>query len=157
MAIALSVTSPVFDNGAIIPARYTCDGENLSPPISISGVSEGAHSLVLIVEDPDVPAAIRPDGMFDHWVLFNIPAMTTTISEGASAGISGTNGAGESRYTGPCPPKEYEPNEHRYFFRLYALDVELSLTEGASKSDVQSAMAGHVLQEALLIGRYQKK
>jgi Raf kinase inhibitor-like YbhB/YbcL family protein len=158
MAITtLAIASPVFDVGGDIPPRYTCDGEQLSPPISISGVSEAARSLVLIVEDRDVPPALKPDGIFDHWILFNIPAMTTDIQEGASAGIAGRNGAGHNGYIGPCPPKEYEPSTHRYFFRLYALDTELSLTEGAARAEIERAMAGHVLQEALVIGRYKKK
>jgi Raf kinase inhibitor-like YbhB/YbcL family protein len=158
MAIStLTIASPVFEVGGDIPSRYTCDGENFSPPISISGVPEAAHTLVLIMEDRDVPAAIKPDGIFDHWILFNIPAMTTDIQEGASAGIAGKNGAGQNTYIGPCPPKEYEPRTHRYFFRLYALDTELSLTEGAARADIERAMAGHVLQEALVIGRYRKK
>jgi Raf kinase inhibitor-like YbhB/YbcL family protein len=153
----LSITVPVFDVGGDIPPRYTCDGENLSPPISISGVSAEARTLVLIMEDRDVPAAVKADRIFDHWILFNIPAMTTDIREGSAAGIVGKNGAGENSYIAPCPPREYEPSTHRYFFRLYALDAELSLTESAARTDVEAAMAGHVLQEALVIGTYRKK
>lgn len=156
MTLQLSITSPVFDVGGDIPSRYTCDGDQFSPPLSISGVREDAKTLVLIVEDPDVPKALRPDGVFDHWVLFNIPAMTTDIQEGASAGVTGKNSAGGNEYVGPCPPKDYEPSTHRYFFRLYALDTELSLTEDATKADVQEAMGGHILQEALMIGRYKR-
>ncbi|HVU75635.1 MAG TPA: YbhB/YbcL family Raf kinase inhibitor-like protein [Candidatus Paceibacterota bacterium] len=157
MAMQLSITSPVFQVEGVIPQRYTCDGEAVSPPLTISGVSEAVKTLVLIVEDRDVPKALKPDGIYDHWILFNIPAMTTDIAEGASAGISGKNSAGENGYAAPCPPKEYEPSEHRYFFRLYALDTELLLSDGASRQDVEAAMAGHVLQEALVIGRYARK
>jgi len=154
-AMSLSLTSE-FQNGASIPARFTCDADNVNPKISIGGVPEGTASLALIMDDPDVPKVLRPDGMFDHWVLFNIPPTTTEIVEGGSAGIAGHNGRGEPAYTGPCPPREYEPREHRYFFRLYALDIELELTEGASKEDVLKAMEGHVLEEAELMGRYQR-
>jgi Raf kinase inhibitor-like YbhB/YbcL family protein len=95
--------------------------------------------------------------MFDHWVLFNIPPTTTEMAEGAGVGVSGVNGAGKNEYTGPCPPKQYEPSEHRYFFKLYALDVELQLAVGATKSAVEAAMNGHILGEAQLMGKYKKK
>ena len=108
------------------------------------------------MDDPDVPKVLRPDGVFDHWTLFNIPSTTTEIPEGGTAGTEGKNGAGNSRYTGPCPPAQYEPSEHRYFFKLYALDTELSLPEGASKADVLKAMEGHVLGQAELIGKYKR-
>lgn len=153
----LSITSPVFDNGGEIPSRYTCDGEQVSIPLSFGGVPEGTQSLALIVDDPDVPKQVKPDGMFVHWVLFNIPPMATGIPEGGSVGITAKNGAGQNFYAGPCPPKQYEPSEHRYFFKLYALDTLLQLTENTTKEDLLTAMQGHIIEEAQLLGRYQKK
>ena len=152
----LVLTSPAFAESASIPSKFTCDGEQLSPPLSISGVPEGAKSLVLIMDDPDVPKALRPDGMFDHWVLFNILPTTGDIPEGGSVGTPGQNGSGQNEYTGPCPPRQYEPNEHRYFFKLYALDTELPLEAGASKTEVEQAMRGHIIAQTELIGRYKR-
>lgn len=155
---SLTLTSSAFEHDGNIPARYTCDGtRTLSPALMWSGVPEGALSLALVMDDPDVPKAIKPDGVFDHWTLFNIPPTTTEIPEGGSIGSAGVNGAGNSTYTGPCPPPQYEPSEHRYFFRLYALDTELSLAPGASKTEVLAAMQNHVLAEAELMGRYKRQ
>ncbi len=108
------------------------------------------------MDDPDVPRVLRPDGVFDHWILFNIPPKTVEIAEGGTVGTAGKNGTGGNRYTGPCPPPQYEPSEHRYFFRLYALDMNLSLKEGSMKGDVLKAMEGHVIGQAELIGKYKK-
>lgn len=154
----LVLASSAFEDGGPIPSKYTCDDNRLlSPPLSISGVPEGTESLALIVDDPDVPKVKIPSGVFDHWTLFNIPAGTREIPEGGSAGIAGANSAGQNAYTGPCPPKEYEPSEHRYFFKLYALDAELPLRAGASKADVEKAMEGHIIAQTELVGRYKKK
>ena len=161
---SLSLTSPAFSGGGTIPSKFTCDGDrSVSPPLLISGVPEGAKSLALIMDDPDVPKILHADGVFDHWVLFNIPPETKEIPEGlpaqagGSAGTVGANGAGKNAYTGPCPPPQYEPSEHRYIFTLYALDTELPLTEGASKSEVLSAMQGHVISEVQLVGKYKRQ
>lgn len=154
--MTLSLTSPAFQNSASIPSQFTCDAENVSPPLSISGVPAEAKSLALIVDDPDVPKALKPDGVFDHWTLFNIAPDTTAIPQATAVGIAGANGAGKNQYTGPCPPREYEPSEHRYFFRLYALDAMLDLPTGASKADVLSAMEGHILAETELMGKYKR-
>lgn len=154
--MTLLLTSPAFQNSASIPSQFTCDAENVSPPLSISGVPAEAKSLALIVDDPDVPKALKPDGVFDHWTLFNIAPDTPTIPQATAVGIAGANGAGKNQYTGPCPPREYEPSEHRYFFRLYALDAMLDLSAGASKADVLSAMEGHILAEAELMGKYKR-
>ncbi|MEY4747107.1 MAG: hypothetical protein RLZZ416_156 [Candidatus Parcubacteria bacterium] len=152
-----SLTSSAFAAGSAIPSPFTCDGENKSPSLSWAGVPEGARSLTLIMDDPDVPKQLKPDGVFDHWVLFNIPPSTTELAAGGTAGMPGGNGAGKNGYTGPCPPAQYEPSMHRYVFRLYALDTDLPLQEGASKSDVLKAMQGHVLGQAELIGMYKRK
>ena len=154
----LSLTSSEFKEGESIPSRYTCDDKrDLNPPLSISGVPGGAKSLTLIMDDPDVPKALKPDGMFDHWVLFNIPPATSGIPADSSAGTPGSNSAGAHAYTGPCPPPEYQPNEHRYVFKLYALDAMLDLPAGAAKAQVEQAMKGHILEETQLVGRYKRK
>lgn len=156
--LSLTLTSPAFEHGGKIPAHYTCDGtRTLSPALVWSVVPDGTVSLVLIMDDPDVPKAIKPDGVFDHWTLFNISPTTTEIPEGGSVGSAGVNGAGSNAYTGPCPPPQYEPSEHRYFFRLYALDIELPFASGATKTEVLAAMQGHVLAEAELMGRYKRQ
>lgn len=158
----LTLTSSAFGHNGIIPSTYTCDDKrDLNPPLSISGVPEGAKSLALIMDDPDVPKALKSDGMFDHWVLFNIPPPpaggTLEIASGVTVGTPGANGAGKNQYTGPCPPREYEPSEHRYFFKLYALNIELPLEAGASKADVEKAMEGHIVGETELVGRYKRQ
>ena len=157
MPTTLVLTSSAFQPDGSIPSQYTCDGDHTPPPLSIAGAPEGTQSFALIMEDPDVPTPVKPDGKFLHWVLFNIPATTTEIGPTGSVGVQGLNGAGAEGYTGPCPPKEYEPQEHRYIFSLYALDAELSLTAGATREEVVQAMEGHILGETQLIGRYKKQ
>lgn len=152
----LALGSPAFADGAAIPAAFTCDGDQTNPPIRIAGVPAGVKSLALIMDDPDVPKALKPDGIFDHWILFNIPPETKEILSGAAVGIAGGNGAGKAHYTGPCPPKEYEPSEHRYFFKLYGLDAKLDLPVGSSKATVEQAMEGHVIAKTQLMGTYQR-
>ena len=135
-----AVSSPAFSNGAEIPRRHTCDGENRSPVLVWRDTPTGTRSFVLIVDDPDAPS-----GTFTHWVLFDIPAGLTELSEAAtSVGRSGRNDFGKDGYGGPCPPKGHGP--HRYFFKLSALDVEtLELLDGTSRSRVEAAMKGHTL------------
>ena len=157
MPKALVLSSSEFLNDGLIPARYTCDGDQINPPLTIEDVSDDVKSLVLIVNDPDVPKQIKSDGNFDHWVLFNIPPTTAEIAAGTTAGTPGSNGAGKSEYAAPCPPKEYEPSEHRYFFKLYGLDSELSLKAGASRAEVENAMQGHVIAQAELVGTYKRR
>ncbi len=149
----MKLTSTAFEHQGKIPSKYTCDGANISPPLSISDVPSQAKSLVLILDDPDVPKHLRKDGMWDHWVVFNIPASLTEIKEGEEP--EGTHGIGTSNnldYNGPCPPDR----EHRYFFKLYALDTELKLPEQAEKQQVEKAMEGHVLAKTELMGRYER-
>jgi Raf kinase inhibitor-like YbhB/YbcL family protein len=155
----LTLTSSAFQEGKSIPSLYTCDGKNIHPPLSISGVPTSTKSFVLIVTDPDIPQAVKDAmhiSMFDHWVLFNIPSTTTELAEGTSTvGVEGNNTRGPG-YTGPCPPPQYEPREHRYVFSLQALDTTLDLPPGTSKDAVQKASEGHILETAVLIGRYKR-
>ena len=150
----MEITSTAFTHDNSIPALYTCDGEGVSPPLTIRGVPESAKSLVLIMEDPDVSPQVREDRMWDHWIVFNIPPNTTQIPEGVEPeGVHGVGTSGTNAYHGPCPPDR----EHRYFFALYALDTFLDLPEGASKQDVLQAMEGHVIEQAELVGRYNRQ
>ncbi|MFA6503056.1 MAG: YbhB/YbcL family Raf kinase inhibitor-like protein [Candidatus Paceibacterota bacterium] len=154
----MKLASPAFEHAGSIPPAYTCDGDRfLSPPLTITDVPEAAQSLVLIVDDPDVPKALREDGNFTHWVLFNISPATNDLPAGEGVGTAGANTRGDARYTGPCPPPEYEPKTHRYFFKLYALDTILDLAEGTSKEEVESAMSNHIIATTELLGTYAKK
>lgn len=161
----MTLTSTVFQNGASIPSQCTCDASppagGSNPPLSWSGVPAGTKSFALIMDDPDVPKQLKPDGVFDHWVLFNIPATTTSIAASSppagGPGVSGANSSGRSAYTGPCPPPQYEPSEHRYIFRIYALDAMLNLQSGATKAEVLQTMQGHILGQGELIGRYKRQ
>ncbi len=154
MGSNMKLTSFQFDNNSSIPEKYTCEGQDINPPLEISEIPEGTKSLVLIMDDPDVPKHLREDGVWDHWIKFNIPPVVSVIAEGEEPqGVSGRGTSGNLKYHGPCPPDR----EHRYFFKIYALDAELKLTEGASKKEVQKAMENHVLEETVLIGLYIKK
>lgn len=150
----MQLTSPAFKEGGKIPEKFTCEGDNISPELSISGVPFYAVTLVLIMDDPDVPESVRRDKMWDHWIVFNMPPRTSRIPENAQpSGILGKNTDGDLAYQGPCPPDR----EHRYFFKLFALNIELPLRPGASKAEVEKAMEGHVMDSAQLMGRYEKR
>ena len=154
----MKLTSLAFSEGSEIPSQYTCDGGNTNPALEISGVPVNAKSLVLIMDDPDVPAAVRPERMWDHWVVFNIPPTTTSVPAGQNpSGIAGKNSGGKLAYGGPCPPPQFEPSRHRYFFKLYALDTMLDLPEGATKAEVITAMKDNIIATATLMGTYQRK
>ncbi|MCR4263525.1 MAG: YbhB/YbcL family Raf kinase inhibitor-like protein [Candidatus Roizmanbacteria bacterium] len=159
--MAFTLTSTAFENDEMIPAKYTCDGDReLSPPLTISDVPEVAKALVLIMDDPDIPEVKKKEygiSAFDHWTLFNIPPETREIPEGGTVGTPGATTKGELKYTGPCPPPEYEPSEHRYIFKLYALLEPLALNAGATKEEVLDALAPVKLAETELIGRYSRK
>lgn len=150
-AMALTLTSPAFEEGALIPKKYTCDSEDYSPPLKWTDVPDNTRSFVLIVDDPDAPI-----GTFDHWLVFNIPADTHELEENLSqlpeSTKQGSNSWGKAQYGGPCPPDR----EHRYFFRLYALDTQLDLPEGTSKEELHQAMEGHILEQTHLMGRYDR-
>ena len=152
--MAIELNSTAFSEGEMIPARFTCDGEDVSPPLAWSGVPEAAQSLALICDDPDAPV-----GTWDHWVLFNIPADASGLPEAVSAdatlengAVNGQNSWGRLGYGGPCPPG----GTHRYFFYLYALDTRLALDSGASKAQLRQAMQGHILAEGQIMGRYAR-
>lgn len=154
------LTSPSFNQGAVIPAKFTCDGENVNPELNIRDVPPDAKSLVLIMDDPDAPG-----GTFTHWTVWNINPRIEVIKEGSvPAGLSadGSHGAeavegktsfGRSGYGGPCPPAG---KPHRYFFKLYALDTVLNVNSYASVNELRSGMNGHVVAEAELMGTYQR-
>ena len=149
----MKLKSRAFEHEGKIPSKHTCDGENVSPLLEISDVPKNAKSLVLIMDDPDVPKRLRKDGMWDHWVVFNIPPDVQKIAEGEEPpGTPGIGTSGNSGYYGPCPPDR----EHRYFFKLYAMDRLLNLPEKSTKTTVEKEMAGHVIEEAVLMGRYER-
>jgi Raf kinase inhibitor-like YbhB/YbcL family protein len=148
------LASPAFAYGEVIPREYTCDGAGTPPLLTVAGVPAGTRSLVLIMQDPDVSKQLRPDGLFVHWVMFNIPMISTTVTP--TTGVTAKNTKGDNAYMGPCPPPEYEPKEHRYFFTLFALDAELPLDGSAYKRDVIDAMRGHVIGKTQLMGRYTR-
>lgn len=156
MTGGFSLSSSAFADGMSIPSRFTCDGAQTSPHLVISSVPAQAKSLVLIMADPDVSKQLKADGIFDHWILFNIPPETIEIPEGGTVGTPGVNGAGKNAYAAPCPPPQYEPSEHRYIFALFALDTTLALNPGASKTDILAAMEGHILAQTELTGKYQR-
>jgi hypothetical protein len=146
----MEISSPAFEQGGEIPVRFTCDGEDVSPELRITGIPEGA-SLALIVDDPDAPA-----GTWDHWVEYDIPTSgpELTIAENAGQlGTPGLNSSGETGYGGPCPPPG---TPHRYFFRVYALDAPLSIPGEADSDALRTAMEGHVLAEAELMGTFER-
>ena len=136
----------MFESNQLIPAKYTCDGDNVNPPLTIEGVPEGTKSLVLIVDDPDAPA-----GTFDHWVVWNIPP-TSKIEENTVPGAEGLSSYRKHAYGGPCPPY----GTHRYFFKVYALDTKLDLSANSAKKDVEKAVGSHVLAEGELVGLYRR-
>ena len=149
----MKITSPAFANNGSIPRQYTCQGKGINPPLEFHAVPPNAKSLVLIMDDPDVPSWVRADCMYDHWIVFDILPETKMIPEHAiPRGVHGKNTQGKDAYTGPCPPDR----EHRYFFKLYALDTLLELPKGSSKKQVEKAMHGHIVAEAHLMGRYEK-
>lgn len=150
----MKLISRVFKQGQSIPSIYTCDGKGWNPPLEISQVPENAKSLVLIMEDPDVPQSIRADQLYVHWVIYDIPPDTKTIAEHTTPpGIQGKGTNGQTAYMGPCPPDR----EHRYFFKLYALDTKLNLPKGQTKTEVEKKMQGHIIATAELMGKYVRR
>lgn len=154
--MALGISAPAFQDGGEIPAAFTCEGRDLSPALTFSGVPAEAKSLALIVDDPDAPDPAAPKMTYVHWVLFDLPPDTAGLPEGVTslpAGAKdGLNDWRRTGYGGPCPPI----GRHRYFFKLYALDTTLSHLDRPTKAELLAAMQGHVLAEAQIVGTYQK-
>lgn len=158
VTVALILTSSAFAEGGAIPAKHSCDGADVSPPLAWSGAPPGTVTFALIVDDPDAPA-----GTWVHWVLFNLPSNLMALPEGVpktdplrqfGAALQGRNDFRRVGYGGPCPPTG---RAHRYFFRLYALSVALPLRSGAGKQEVERAMRAHVLAETTLMGTYARR
>ena len=155
----LTLTSPAFRSGAEIPIQHTCEGADTSPALEWSGVPPRAKSLVLVVDDPDAPDPKAPKMTYVHWVLYDLPAGTTRLAEGAARGglpagtREGKNDWKRTGYGGPCPPI----GRHRYFFKLYALDAELPDLGQPTKPQLEKAMEGHVVEKTELVGTYEKK
>lgn len=143
----MEITSPAFEHHKMIPKKYTCQGEDISPPLDFKNVPENALSLVLIMDDPDAPG-----GVFDHWIVWNIPPKSH-LKEGESGLTVGLNSYRVNQYRGPCPPIG---KDHRYFFKLYALDTVLSLPQNIHKRDLEMAIENHVIASATLVGLFKR-
>ena len=143
----LVIQSAAFANNGHIPPKYTCDGENVNPPLEIRDIPEDTKSLAIIVDDPDAPS-----GLFTHWLAWNI-SPEEQIVERSNQGTSGMNDFGKTGYGGPCPPS----GAHHYYFKVYSLDRELHLTAGESRAALLEAMEGHILATGELMGRYKRK
>lgn len=145
----LQISSPAFAHQGAIPARFTCDGQDINPPLAFGNIPAGTKSLALIVDDPDAPV-----GMWVHWVAWNIPPETQEIRENSvpAGAVQGLNDWKSNRYGGPCPPS----GTHRYFFKLYALDTKLNLAPATTKTSLERAMEGHILARGELQGTYRK-
>ena len=151
----IKLTSSAFEDGGMIPSKHTCDGQDVSPALKWDNVPEEARSIALICDDPDAPM-----GTWVHWLLFNLPAEARELSENVPADDTLASGAGQGLtdfgrvgYGGPCPPG----GTHRYFFKIYALDVQVELTSKARKRDLLSAMEGHILAQGQLVGKYKRR
>lgn len=144
----MEIKSSAFGHKGSIPPEYTCDDRNMSPPLEFSGAPEKTVSFALIVDDPDAPGRV-----FVHWLAWNIPSKTKSLSAEAHVPEEGRNDFGENAYGGPCPPPG---KPHRYFFKLYALDTKLDLPKDSGKQQLENAMKGHILAQAELIGLYQR-
>ena len=156
--MAITLRSPAFSHNGAIPRQYTCEGADLSPALEWGGLPEGTKSLVLIVDDPDAPDPKAPKMTWVHWVLYNIPPSATGLPENVKSALpagtlEGVNDWKRTGYGGPCPPI----GRHRYFHKLYALDMVLPDLGKPTKAELEQAMKGHVLGQAELVGTYQKK
>ncbi len=153
--MAITVTSTAFDQGGTIPARYTCDGEDQSPPLQWQGLPQDTQSIALISDDPDAPM-----GTWVHWVIWNIPAQMTGLEENMASDKTLPNGIYQGMtdfqrhgYGGPCPPS----GTHRYYFKVYALDTKLDIANRSTKADLLNAMEGHILDQGELMGKYKRQ
>lgn len=154
-AEALKLESPAFRNKGLIPVQFTCEGNDVSPPLHWSEGPQGTKSFALIVDDPDAPDPAAPQRTWVHWVVYNIPADIKMIKEGTlpHGAESGLNDWKKTTWGGPCPPI----GRHRYFYKLYALDTILKFKKSPSKADLESSMKGHILAQTELVGLYEKK
>jgi Raf kinase inhibitor-like YbhB/YbcL family protein len=150
-AAALELSTPAFKQNDKIPSKYTCDGPGMNPALNFGGVPANTKQLVLTMHDPDVPKTLMPSGNFDHWMVWDLAAASKGITEGAGAKM-GMNGTGKPGYIGPCPPDR----EHRYFFRLYAIDTPLAGKMFKDRAALEEAMKGHILAQSELMARYEK-
>ncbi len=151
--MSLTVSSPAFTEGGAIPKKYSCDGENISPALNWSGIPQNTKSLALIMDDPDAPI-----GTFVHWVIYGLESNLKGLPEGVAKsalvtgiGMQGTNDYRKTEYDGPCPPKG---STHRYYFKLYALDIVIEPKTGLSKAAVEKTMQGHILAQGQLMGKF---
>lgn len=145
----MKISSPSFKDGEAIPFKYSCEGENINPEIDIERIPDGARSLVLIVDDPDAP-----NGLWTHWILYNIPANTAKITENSAPGKQGISTSKQKGYIGPCPPGK---ETHRHFFRLYALDTNLEESDGLTREQIDRKILEHVISTAEIMGYYLRK
>ncbi|MDD5194851.1 MAG: YbhB/YbcL family Raf kinase inhibitor-like protein [Candidatus Omnitrophica bacterium] len=143
----MKIGSPAFIDNGVMPKKYTCDGEEINPPLTIEDIPQGAKSLALIVDDPDAPAHT-----WVHWVVFDIDVVNR-IAENSIPGKQGANDSNPRNYGSPCPPS----GTHRYFFKIYALDTKLGLKEGIRKQDLEEKMKGHILGQAQTVGLYKRQ
>jgi Raf kinase inhibitor-like YbhB/YbcL family protein len=156
--MTLTLTSSAFDNGGAIPAKYTCAGDDISPPLSWSGVPDDTQSLVLIIDDPDAPDPRAPKMTWVHWLVYNLPPDAAGLAENAASrglpagALQGSNDWQRAGYGGPCPPI----GRHRYFHKLYALDVVLDDLHKPGKAQLEAAMQGHVIAHTEIVGTFQK-
>jgi len=153
-AVSIKLTSTAFQDGGMIPAKYTCDGQNVAPPLNWSGTPANVQGLALVCDDPDAPGKT-----WVHWVVYDLPSTSTQLPEAtpaketvASGGKQGKNDFGKIGYGGPCPPS----GTHRYFFKLYALDKTTDLKAGATKDQLMNAIQGHIIGQGELMGRYKR-
>lgn len=157
--MSLSLTSPAFDNGTAIPEIYTCDGTNLSPPLSWSGLPPRTKSLALTIEDPDAPDPAAPQRTWTHWVVYNLPLSINSLPAGAlgqdlpRGSRQGLNDWEEASYGGPCPPV----GQHRYIHKLYALDITLPDIGPCTRARLEQVMRPHIIEQAELVGLYERK
>lgn len=152
---SMKIISTAFSDHQPIPQQFTCDGNGVNPKVTFENIPAGAKSLVLLMDDPDVPKNLKPDGVFDHWIVYNMDPSVREIPENSKPpGTEGLNSTGKPGYTPPCPPDR----EHRYFFKLYALDSNLQFDDPSkvTKAMVLEKMQGHVIEEAELVGVYNR-
>lgn len=156
--MSFKLTSSAFTEGDAIPSKYTCEGDDVSPPLAWSGAPDGTRTFAIIVDDPDAPDPAAPKTTYVHWVTYEIPASTVSLAENASkkgmpsGAKQGLNDWKKAQFNGPCPPI----GRHRYFFKLYAVDTTLASLSNPTKQDLENAMKGHVLAQTQLMGTYQK-